>query len=110
MGKHYRAVSNKGDLAFTINRGKNNTDTFMWFMMKLCKHLNSQDMHWRNHAIIAIDNALYHCNAERLEYFKRLKMPIMFLGPYHFKLAPVELYFSYIKGFDLHPFLKATSG
>ena len=35
--------------------------------------------------------------------YSELKVPIMFLGPYQFKLAPVELMFSYIKNRDLNP-------
>jgi hypothetical protein len=30
-------------------------------------------------------------------------VPVLFLGPYHFRLAPVEMLFSYIKGRDLNP-------
>jgi hypothetical protein len=34
---------------------------------------------------------------------EELKVPIMYLGPYHFAMAPAELFFSYIKGKDLNP-------
>jgi len=32
-----------------------------------------------------------------------LKVPVMFLGPYQFDMAPVEMFFSFIKGRDLNP-------
>ena len=35
--------------------------------------------------------------------FDKLKLPIMIMGPYQFKMAPIELFFSYIKGLDLNP-------
>jgi hypothetical protein len=31
------------------------------------------------------------------------KLPILYMGPYHFKLAPVEMFFNYIKNRDLNP-------
>ncbi len=34
--------------------------------------------------------------------YSKLKLPIMFLGPYHFELAPVELFFSFLKGQNLN--------
>jgi hypothetical protein len=31
-----------------------------------------------------------------------VQIPVMFLGPYHFKMAPCEIFFSYIKNRDLN--------
>jgi transposase len=57
-----------------------------------------------------LDNAPYHKSNQNIERFKKLKLPIMFLGPYHFKLAPVELILSYIKNRNLNPsFLKVST-
>ena len=33
----------------------------------------------------------------------KVKVPLMFMGPYQFKMAPIELFFSYIKSKDLNP-------
>jgi hypothetical protein len=33
-----------------------------------------------------------------------MRLPLAYLGPYQFKMAPVELVFAYIKKFDLNPF------
>ena len=30
-------------------------------------------------------------------------MPVLYLGPYHFGMAPVEMLFNYIKSRDLNP-------
>jgi hypothetical protein len=30
-------------------------------------------------------------------------VPTLYLGPYHFKLAPVEMFFNFIKNRDLNP-------
>jgi transposase len=53
-------------------------------------------------SIIMLDNARYHKSKLILDIFTRLKIPVMFLGPYHFKMAPVEIFFSYIKNRDLN--------
>ena len=37
------------------------------------------------------------------EKYKSMKLPIVFLGPYAFKLAPVEKFFGFIKSFELNP-------
>jgi hypothetical protein len=37
-----------------------------------------------------------------MDNYRRLKLPIMFLGPYQFNMAPMELMFSYIKQHDLN--------
>jgi len=50
-----------------------------------------------------MDNAQYHRGAFVKSAMEELKIPLMFMGPYHFKMAPVELFFSFIKGKDLNP-------
>ena len=57
-----------------------------------------------------LDNAAYHRNQVSLDRYKKYKIPVMFLGPYHFKLAPIEIMFSYIKNRNLNPlFSRANS-
>ena len=54
------AVSSEGKLMFTINSGKNNSHTFMLFLIKLSNYLDSVDPRWRQDTVIMIDNAPYH--------------------------------------------------
>ncbi len=49
-----------------------------------------------------LDNARYHRSHFILEKFQEFKLPILFLGPYHFSMAPVEFMFSFIKNRDLN--------
>ena len=42
------AVSSKGKVLFTINKGINNSLTFLLFISKLCAHLDNLDVNWRN--------------------------------------------------------------
>ena len=103
-------VSNLGDFMYTVNSGKTETDTFFLFLMKVMRQLSVENINWRDETIIMLDNAAYHRSQINLERFKKYKVPVLFLGPYHFKLAPMELMFSYIKNRNLNPLnSRATS-
>jgi hypothetical protein len=54
------AASNKGEFFYTLNKGKTNSTTFTYFLVKLVDHLSLQDPTWREHTVIMIDNAPYH--------------------------------------------------
>lgn len=97
------AVSSDGQFMYTINSGKNNSSTFELFLIKLSNYLDTINTNWRQNTIIMIDNAPYHRGKMIIQKYSQLKIRIMFLGPYQFKLAPVELMFSYIKSKDLNP-------
>jgi len=73
------------------------------FLITICEHSSPQDTYWRSNIAIVIDNAPYHSRKVIMEEYQHMKLPIMFLGPYQFKLAPVELMFSYIKNRDMNP-------
>lgn len=88
---------------FSINNGCNSSSTFILFMIKLATYLNHQKADWRKNTVLMIDNAPYHRSSKSMEAYTNLKLPIMFLGPYQFHLAPVEKLFSYIKARDLNP-------
>lgn len=50
-----------------------------------------------------IDNAGYHRSANVRARLHELKVPLMYLGPYHFRMAPIEIFFSIMKSHDLNP-------
>jgi hypothetical protein len=33
--------------------------------------------------------------------YEALKVPVLFLGPYHFRMAPVEMAFNYVKSHEM---------
>jgi hypothetical protein len=53
--------------------------------------------------MIMIDNAPYHRGISVQDQLQKLKVPVMYLGPYQFSMAPIELFFSFIKSKDLNP-------
>ena len=76
------AVSSDGRLMYTINSGKNNSSTFMLFIIKLSNFLDEINLNWRQNTIIMIDNAPYHRSRVMMEKYQVLKVPVLFLGPY----------------------------
>ena len=76
------AVSSDGKFMYTINSGKNNSSTFMLFLIKLSNHMDTISDIWRQNTIIMVDNAPYHRSKLIMEKYQVLKVPIMFLGPY----------------------------
>jgi transposase len=94
-------LGSDGSLYFTINKGTNNSETLIKFLLKLVNHLDSVLSDWRTTTVLMFYKALYHRSDSVLKLFETLKLPIMFLGPYIFNLAPVEKFFSYIKSAEL---------
>jgi hypothetical protein len=75
------------------------------FLAKLVGYLDVLNPGWRNSTLIMIDNAPYHRSKSTQEFLSRHCIPVMFLGPYQFSMAPVEKFFAFFKGRDLNPLL-----
>ena len=54
------AVSNSNKFFFSVNRGQTTSQTFWYFLLRLCMELTKQDPNWRDDTVIMIDNASYH--------------------------------------------------
>ena len=97
------AISSSGRVFFTINQGKTTSLTFLLFLSKLCKSLDAFNTQWRKNGLFLLDNATFHKSERALDGYKRMGLPIMFLGPYSFNMAAVEKLFSFVKNRDLNP-------
>ena len=49
------------------------------------------------------DNAPYHKSKDALKMLERLRVPIMYTGPYSYDAAPCELFFAAFKMEDVNP-------
>ena len=67
---------------YIINSGKNNSNTFMLFLIKLSNHLDEVKPNWRQNTVLMVDNAPYHRSKLMMSKYELLKIPILFLGPY----------------------------
>ena len=99
------AITSRGNMYFTVNPGRTRSSTFCLFLEKLADRLDTDNPYWRTSSIVLIDNAPYHRSKETREFIARAKVPLMFLGPYQFAMAPAEKLFAFIKARDLNPLL-----
>lgn len=97
------AACSDGKFMFTVNNGVTSSQTFIQFLILLVQYLRRQDPWWQSRYLVVIDNAPYHRNYRSTDLMKQLNVPILFLGPYQFDLAPVEQTFRYIKSYNLNP-------
>ncbi len=67
------------------------------FFKELAGLLDQKRPRWRDNHIILIDNAPYHSSQQTLQYLEELKIPLMFLAPYSYDVAPCELVFAKFK-------------
>ena len=47
-------ISNRGNVYYTINRGKNNSKTFIAYLVKLIEHLDKENPYWRETTILSL--------------------------------------------------------
>jgi hypothetical protein len=66
-------------------------------MVKMVEYLDFQDAEWRKKTVIMVDNAQYHRSDQTKKLITNLNIPLMYLGPYQFRVAPVEMMFNFVK-------------
>ena len=101
------ALCSTGELVYTVNVGKTNSNTYGLFLTKLCEHLDHEDPLWREDTVLVMDNAGYNRGKPVNHLLETLKLPVLYLGPYHFRMAPIEMMFNFINNNDLNP-LRST--
>ena len=95
------ALTSEGEFLFTVNCGNTNTHSYSLFIMKLVQHLDKQDADWRMRTVLMMDNVGFHRAQTMMALYSALKVPVLFLGPYHFRMAPVEMAFNYVKSHEM---------
>ena len=74
-----------------------------FYFHHLAAKLDRERPNWRDDTVITLDNAAYHVSASTLKLFKDLRIPVCFLGPHSYNVAPCELFFSFLKSTHLNP-------
>ena len=93
----FAAVDSDGNIFYSVSQANNDSSTMSIFTEQLCAMLDERRRGWRKHTVILIDNAPYHASKEAMQMYEQLKVPIMFMGPYSFDVAPCELLFAHFK-------------
>ena len=65
--------------------------------MELIKTLDYEDKYWRSNTVIMWDNASYHEAKPVLTLLEEQRVPIIYLGPYSYHIAPAEMVFAALK-------------
>ena len=80
----------------------------MLFMQHLIKQLDAESANWRASTTFLFDGAKWHTGSEMREYFRKMEVQVIYLGPYSYSTAPIELLFGALKRGELNPEHKPT--
>ena len=97
------AVDSLGQIYASILQANSDADTFGLFLTELVKTLDYEDRHWRSNSVIMWDGASYHDATNVLVLLKEQRVPLVFLGPYSYHMAPAEMIFAALKTQHINP-------
>ena len=72
------------------------------FLRELIVMLDNEDKGWRKKTMLVWDGAGYHKAKGTLQLLEKQQVPLMFLGPYMYHMAPPELVFAALKSKKLN--------
>ena len=67
------------------------------------RQLDSEGPGWEEKTVFLLDGARYHTSEEMREYFRKMKVQVIYSGPYSYGAAPIELLFGALKQGELNP-------
>ena len=68
------------------------------YLTNLCEVLDIETPNWRSNSVILLDGASPHVSSDTIDHIKKkLKIPVIFTGPYSYDAAAIELFFAYFK-------------
>ena len=73
------------------------------FLRYLSRQLDRESPGWQEKSTILLDNAAWHVNSVMKSRLSRLRLPIIYSGPYSYTSAPAEQVFAALKFGDLNP-------
>ena len=102
------AVDSHGRLYWTVTQANTDHEVFCAFVSHLVTVLNAEDASWRASTTFLLDNASYHHHEMVLNQLKLQGIDHLFLGPYSFAGAPIEMVFGALKRTHLNSHHLAT--
>ena len=73
------------------------------FLQHLVAHLDAADPNWRENTFILLDGARYHTGGDIRTYIQKMRIQVIWSGPYSYSSAPIELLFGGLKFGELNP-------
>ena len=103
------AIDNFGETYISVLQANTNEEVFQQFLLELIEIFDRKDKTWRTSSILVIDNASPHTSKKSRKMYSDLNLPVLFLGPYSYLMAPIELWWGLMKDADLNPDVVPTS-
>ena len=102
------ALDSEGRIFYSMTQAATDQNVMMIFLIKLVEQLDIALPDWRDHTALLLDNATYHQGARVREYLRKLKIEVIWSGPYSYDSAPCELVFAQLKLGELNQEQQAT--
>ena len=90
-----------GNYYLCCSKGLNNSLTIYWYLLKLACLLERRNPAWRETTVIVLDLASYHKSTFMLSRLEKMKIPILFLGPFSYDLDVAESFFAQVKQHEI---------
>ena len=97
------ALSNDGDIYASFTQVNTTSTILDLYIKELVKTLDKEDRNWRLNTIILHDGAPYAQSSAIMTTLKKLQIPFVFLSPYSYNVAPIEMLFGAIKTGNNNP-------
>ena len=91
------ALDSEAKIYCSLLQANSDEDTMKLFLTELVRTLDYEDRQWRQNTVLMWDNAGYHEAGEVLTLLKEQRVPVMYLGPYSYHMAPCEMVFAALK-------------
>ena len=97
------ALDTDGRLWFSLTQVNTDADVMTLFLRHLARQLDRETPGWEQSSHILLDNAAWHASELMKQRLAKMRLPIIYSGPYSYTTAPCESVFAAIKFGDLNP-------
>ena len=97
------ALDTDGRMWCALTQANTDADVMTLFLRYLERRLDRESPGWQESSYILLDNAAWHASEEMKQRLAKMKLPIIFSGPYSYTTAPCEAAFAALKFGDLNP-------
>ena len=96
-------LDTEGRIWCSLTQANTDADVMTLFLRYLARRLDRETPGWEQSSYILLDNAAWHSSATMKERLAKMRLPIIYSGPYSYSTAPCEAAFSALKFADLNP-------
>ena len=86
-----------------LTQANTDADVMTMFLRYLARQLDLETPGWQENSTILLENAAWHTNPLMKARLARMRLPIIYSGPYCYTSAPVESVFAALKLGNLNP-------